>query len=141
MSKKTIEMTLKGSLLRHLGKEYSALVSTIETTWKEEITNLQETILRVIRHAEINKGNEQDAAGNTTNALAVNAQRERAPKKMCITQECVDRGSTVHFMERCWVLHPELRPKYPLRSMRTRGSNRSLKKATAAADAAPEIDS
>ena len=32
MSKKTIEMTLQGSLLRHLGKDYSALVSAIETT-------------------------------------------------------------------------------------------------------------
>lgn len=36
MSKKTIEMTLQGSLLRHLGKDYSALVSAIETAWKDE---------------------------------------------------------------------------------------------------------
>ena len=143
MSKKTIEMALQGSLLRHLGKDYSALVSAIETTWKEETTDLQDTILRIIRHAEINKGNDQDTTENTTNAMAVNAQRERAPQGTCTTQECVDRGSTAHFIERCWVLHPELRPKYPLRSMRLRGSNRSLKKtaAAAAAEATPEIDS
>lgn len=141
MSKKTIEMTLQGSLLRHLGKDYSALVSAIETTWTDETTNLQDTILRVIRHAEINKDNDQDIAGNansSTNALAVNAQRERAPRGTYTAQECIDRGSTAHFMERCWVLHPELRPKYPLWSMRPRGSNRNPKKA---AEAAPEIDS
>ena len=142
MSKKTIEMALQGSLLRHLGKDYSALVSAIETTWKEETTDLQDTILRIMRHAEINKGNDQDTTENTTNAMAVNAQRERAPRGTCTTQECVDQGSTAHFIERCWVLHPEFRPKYPLRSMRPRGSNRSLKKtAAAAAEAAPEIDS
>ena len=45
MSKKTVEMTLQGSLLRHLGKDYSALVSAIETTWTDETTNLQDTIL------------------------------------------------------------------------------------------------
>lgn len=141
MSKKTIEMTLQGSLLRHLGKDYSALVSAIETTWTDETTDLQDTILRVIRHAEINKDNNQDIADNaslSTNALAVNAQRERAPRGTCTTQECIDRGSTAHFMERCWVLHPELRPKYLLRSMRPRGSNGNLKKP---AEAVPEIDS
>ncbi len=35
MFKKTIEMTLQGSPLRHLGKDYSALVSVIETTQKD----------------------------------------------------------------------------------------------------------
>lgn len=111
MFKKTVEMTIQGSLLRHVGKDYSALVSAIETTWTDETTDLQDTILRVIRHAEINKDNNQDIADNaslSTNALAVNAQRERAPRGTCTTQECIDRRSTAHFMERCWVLHPEL---------------------------------
>ena len=35
MFKKTIEMTLQGSLLWYLGKDYSALVSVIETTQKD----------------------------------------------------------------------------------------------------------
>lgn len=136
-------MALQGSLLRHLGKDYSALVSAIETTWKDETTDLQDTILRIIRHAEINKGNDQNIASSIpTNALAVNAQQERAPRGTCTIQECVDRGSTTHFMDCCWVLHPELRPKYPLRSMRPRRSNRSLKKAVGGGtEAAPEIES
>lgn len=45
MSKRTIEMALQDSLLWHLGKDYSALVSAIETTWKDETTDLQDTIL------------------------------------------------------------------------------------------------
>ena len=48
-------MTLQGNLLRHLGKDYSALVSAIKMTWNEETTNLADTILRIIRHAEIKK--------------------------------------------------------------------------------------
>ena len=141
MSKKTVEMTLQDSFLRHLGKDYSALVSAIETIWTDKTTDLQDTILQVIRHAKINNENNQEVAVNassSTNALAVNIQQERAPRGTWTTQECIDRGSTAHIMERCWVPHPELRPKYLLRSKRTRGSNRNLKKA---AEAAPKIDS
>ena len=60
MSKKTIKMTLQRSLLCHLGRDYAALVSAIETNWKDETTDLADTILRVIRHAEINKGNDKN---------------------------------------------------------------------------------
>lgn len=142
MSKKIVEMTLQGSLLWHLGKDYLVLVSVIEITWKEETTNLQDTIFPIIWHVEINKGNNQDMANNTTNALAVNAQQERTPQRTCTTQECINWGSTAHIMERCWVLHPELRPKYPLRNIRIRRSNRNLKKtATTTTEAALKIDS
>ena len=127
ISKKTIEMTLQGNLLRHLGKDYSALVSAIETTWKEETTDLADTILRIIRHAEINKGNEKDTANNV-NAFAMGAQRERALWGTCTNQECIDRGSTSHYSDRCWIKHPELCTKYALKHMRTRGSNRNLRK-------------
>ncbi len=65
MSQKTVEMTLQGNLPRHLGIDYSAFVSAIETEWKEETTNFSDTILRVIWHAKINKENAQDVAGNT----------------------------------------------------------------------------
>ena len=144
MSKKTMEMTLQGSLLRHLGRDYAALVSAIETNWKDETTDLANTILRVIRHAEINKGNDKDNAD--VKVLAANIHR--APKSTCTTKECVERGVTTHYTDRCWVLHPELRAKYSLRQMRPRGSNRNLKKANTPLEsvekkeeATPEIDS
>lgn len=70
ISRKIIEIVLQENLLRHLGRDYFALVSVIETTWKEETTDLGDTILRVIRHAEINKENEKDTAKNV-NALTV----------------------------------------------------------------------
>ena len=93
MSKKTVKMTLQGSLLQHLGKDYSALVSAIKTTWMDETTDLQDIILRVIQHIEINKDNDQDVAMNTsssTNALTVNIQRERASRGTCTTQKCIN---------------------------------------------------
>lgn len=58
MSKKTIEMTLQGSLFRHLGKDYLILVLAIETIWKDKTINLQDTIFSIIWHTEINKGND-----------------------------------------------------------------------------------
>lgn len=124
MFKKTIEITLQGSLLYHLGRDYVALVSAIETNWKEETTDLADTILRVIKQAEINKGNDKDNAD--VKVLAANIHR--APKRTCTTKECVERGVTTHYTNRCWVLHPELHAKYSLRQMQPKGLNRNLKK-------------
>lgn len=127
MSRRTIEMTLQGSLLRHLGQNYSALVSAIETGWTEDTTNLSDTILRVIRHAEIQKGNALDNAAEPPKVMVTNTQR--APKGTCTTPECVERGVTTHYNDRCWVKNPELRAKYSLKQMKPRGSNRNLRKA------------
>ena len=85
ISKKTIEMTFQGNLIRHLGKDYSALVLVIETTCKEETTDLADTILRIIRHSEINKRNEKNTADNV-NALVVGAQQEQAPQRTYTNQ-------------------------------------------------------
>lgn len=135
MSQKTVEMTLQGNLLRDLGKNYSALVSAIETEWKEETTNLSDTILRVIRHAEINKGNAQDSAENTK---VLTTGIHRAPRGTCTTPKCIDRGVTTHYNDRCWVKNPELRAKYSLRQMKPRGSNRNLKRAASVAPTKPK---
>ena len=97
MSKKTIEMTLQGSLLHHLGKDYAALVSAIETNKKDETIDLADTILRVIRHAEINKGNNKDNA----NVKVLAANIHRAPKGTCTTKKCVERGVTTHYTNQC----------------------------------------
>ena len=93
MSKKTIKMTLQGSLLRHLGRDYTALVSAIETNWKDETTNLANIILQVIRHTEINKGNDKDNAD--VKVLAANIYQ--APKRTCTTKEYVKRRVTTHY--------------------------------------------
>lgn len=75
ISRKTFQMTLQGNLLRHLGKDYSVLVSAIKTGWKEDTTNLLATILRVIRHAEISKGNDQDNVIESTKQLPLEASQ------------------------------------------------------------------
>lgn len=90
MSKKTIEMTLQGNLLRHLGKDCSALVSAIETAWKEETTDLSDHILRITRHAEISKGNQEDTAENDK-VLA--AGIHRAPNGTCTPKNTLTGGS------------------------------------------------
>lgn len=133
MSRKTIEMTLQGNLLRHLGKDYSALRSDIETGWKKETTNLSDTILRVIWHAEISKENHQDNAIESTKVLATGIHQ--ASKGTCTTPECIERGIKTHYNNRCCVKNLELRAKYSLRQMRPRESNRNLRRT---ATTAPE---
>lgn len=73
VSRKSIEMTLQRSLLWHLSKGYSALVLAIKTTWTDETTNLFNNIFQIIRHAKINKGNEEDIMENSSKVLASRA--------------------------------------------------------------------
>ena len=142
-------MALQGNLLRHLDKDYSALFLAIETVWEDENTNLSNIILRVTRHAEINIDNAEDNA-DTPNTKVLAANIQRAPKGTCTVKECVERGVTTHYTNRCWILHPKLRAKYSLCQMRTKGSNRNLRKANTPAEntetkreatGTPEIDS
>ena len=146
MSRKNVEITFQDSLLRYLGKGYSAFISAIKTTWTAKTTNLFNTILCIICHAKINKGNKEDKVENLNKVLAT--RTPQAPRKTCKTQECINWGITTHFPDRCWVKHLQLCTKYSLRQMRTRGSNRSLKKRATPMEseqketlAAPKIES
>lgn len=68
--------------------------------WNKEITNMVNTILRIICHAEINKKNEKDTADNV-NVLTIGAQQEQAPRETCTNQECINRGSTAQYNDQC----------------------------------------
>lgn len=105
MSRKTIEMALQSNLLQHLSKDYSALVSAIETEWKEETINLSDMILRVIRHTGINKGNANNMAGNTKVLATVT---QRASKGTWTTPERVERRVTTHYNSWCWIKNLKL---------------------------------
>lgn len=119
-------------MLMNIGSEYSTLVSAIQKEWKDaETTNLSEIVLQIIRHFEFMKGSTQD------NILRVTATGgfpgvHRAPKGSCTNPECVEKGPTTHYTDRFWIKNPELRAKYPLGRMRTRGSQKNLKAATPA---------
>ena len=133
MSKKTAEIALQGSLLRHLGKDYSALVSAIKMVWEDGNINLNDIIFRVTRHAKINRGNTEDNE-DTSNTKVLAANIQQAPKGTCITKEYVERGVTIHYTDQCWIPHPELRAKYSLCQMQTRGLNQNLRKANTPAE-------
>lgn len=126
------EMMLQANMLRNLGSEYSALVSAIQTEWKEENTNLSDTIFRVIRYEKFIK---QTAAGEdkSQEAKTLLIGVHRAPKGTCTTPECVERGLTTHYNNRCWVKNPKLRAKYAFWQMKPQGSNQNFRKANAPA--------
>ena len=94
------KMMLQANMLRNLGSEYSALVSAIQTEWKEENTNLSDTILRVIRYKKFIK---QTAAAEdkSQEAKALLTGVHRAPKETCTTPECVERGLTIYYIDWC----------------------------------------
>lgn len=122
-TRQSTEMYFQATMLMNIGTEYSALVSATQKDWKDKTTNLAEIILQIIRHHEFMEGNEkpQIALQNSTPSI------HRAPKGSCTNAECVEKGLTTHYTDRCWIKHPELRAKNALGLMRTRSSQRNLR--------------
>lgn len=112
------EMYFQATMLINIGTEYSALVSAIQTDWKDETTNLAETVLQIIRHFEFIEGNKKNKVVFQT---STSRPPSAAPKRSCKNPECVENTNC------CWVKHPELRQNYSLGRMRTRGSQRNLR--------------
>lgn len=124
---KSVEMLLQGAMLMNISKEYTSLISTIETGWTDATTNLPNTVFQIIRHSEIMKGHAKEKVLLTSGI-------HRAPKGSCTNPEYFEKGLTTHYTDRCWIKHPELRAKYTLRQMRLKGSNRNLKAKDKATD-------
>lgn len=128
-------MYFQATMLMNIGTEYSALVSAIQKDWKDETTNLAEAVLQIIRHFKFMEGNEK--AQNVMQTFMPSIHR--APKGPCTNPECVEKGLTTHYTDRCWIKHPELRAKYSLGRMRPRGSQRNLR-GSAAQDDVPKTE-
>ena len=99
MSKKTVEMALQGSLLRHLSKDYSALVLTIETMCEDGNTNLSNIIFCITCYPEINRSNVEDNT-DTPNTKVLVANIQQAPKETCTMKEYIERGVTTYYIDR-----------------------------------------
>lgn len=130
-------MLLQAGLLTGMGDEYSNMISTLESEWKEGETNLAGSILRLIRFSDIQKEDAKTPNKAPSNVLLTaspsNPVSHRAPVGTCTNQECIDKGVTAHFTDRCFLKYPELRTRYSLRSMRPKGSRTNLRKDTAPA--------
>lgn len=122
-TRKSTEMYFQATMLMNIGTDYSALVSAIQKDWKDENTNLAEAVPQIIRHFEFMEGNEKTR--NVMQTSNSNPSIHRAPKSSCTNPECVEKGLTTHYTDRCWIKHPELRAKYTLGRMRPRGSQKT----------------
>lgn len=122
------EMYFQATMLMNIGSGYSALVSVIKKDWKDETTNLTETVLQIIRHFQFMEGNRNKNDKTVLQASAPLALHQ-ALKGSCINPECVEKDLTTHNTDLCWIKNPELRAKYAPGRMRTRESSRNLKTA------------
>lgn len=83
----------------NIGTDYSALVLAIQKDWKDETTNLAETIFQIIRHFEFIKGNEK--AHNDIQIFNSIFSANCAPKGSCTNLEYIEKGLTTHYINRC----------------------------------------
>lgn len=93
-------MTLQETLLWHLGQDYVALVSTIETMWQNETTKLSNIIFQVVRYTKIMQRNKKNNT-NHFNAKVLIAKIYRVLKKTCITKKYVEQNVTTYYTDQC----------------------------------------
>lgn len=120
-------MILQAAFLTNMGLKHAGIASTIESEWKTGTTNLERTILRLIKFEEMQKGGskaKEQLSQPTIFLSSSNSSKLRAPKGTCTNPECVKKGITSHYINKCFLKYPELcpRPKYLLRQMRPKGS-------------------
>lgn len=127
-------MLLQAAMLLNISNEYAGIVLTIESEWKNGTTDLESTILRLVKYEAIRKGNEAagtEQSAKTTVLLSSSkppkSESLRAPKGTCTNPQCVQKGVTSHYTDHCFLKNPELRrPRYPLQQMRPKGSRGNL---------------
>lgn len=129
------DLTTKGaSIFLNMGNEYAGIVSTVESEWKNGTTDLERTILRLVKYEAIRKGN--DAAveesikvtARLSSSHSSKPESLRASKATCTNPECIKKGITSHFTDHCFLKHSELRrPRYTLQQMRPKGSKANLR--------------
>ena len=76
--------------------------------WKDETTNLANIILQVIKYTKINKKNNK----NNAKVKIMAASIYQAPKKTCMTKECIEKEVTTHYTNQYCIIYPELYAKY-----------------------------
>ncbi len=116
LSTKRAGMLLQIAMLLNMGNEYARIVSTIESEWKNGTTDLESTILRLVKYEAIRKGNEAvgiEQSSKTTvlfsSTKPAKSESLRAPKGSCTNPECVAKNVTSHYTNHCFLKHPELR--------------------------------
>lgn len=137
---KGIEVIVQGFMMTNTGDLYGPLVAQFRRDWKNGEVNFAETSKAIVSYTVTNS--------EKAKTLSV----KQAPKlyqtprlQTCTTPECIARGRGFHTPDRCWVKHPELRPKHLLQDMRTRrttqSNTESIPSATAEANQPVQIDS
>ncbi len=132
ISAKAAEVLLKAGLLTGMENEYSSIVSVMETEWKMGTTNIAESAKKLVCFAEIKKENDQAPRPSDTpkqSALLISKPSKlsnRALPGTYTNPDCIKKGNTQQYTDRCFLKYPELRPKHLLHQMRTKGSKQNL---------------
>lgn len=134
LSTKRTGMLLQVAMLFNMGNEYAGIVSTIESKWKNEITDLESTIFHFVKYEAIWKGNEVASIEQSAKTIILLSSTKptkpeslRAPKRSCTNPECVAKNVTSHYTNHCFLKHSELHwPRYSLQQMRSKGLKGNL---------------
>lgn len=137
LSAKKAAMILQAGLFTGMGDKYLGLVLIIESEWVTGNTDLAKSILRLTKFANIRKENtKSQGSGQATALLTAKSTSKpggnRAPPETCTFPDCIKKGLTTHFPDRCFLKFPELRnkhrAKYSLKQMKPKGSKSNLRK-------------
>lgn len=132
---KGIEVIVQGFMMTNTGDLYAPLIAQLRRDWKNGTVNFAETSKAITSYA---------VSTDKTKALSIKQSPKTSQNRLqtCTTPECIARGRGFHAPERCWVKHPELRPKHLLRDMKPKGTTQNNAESVPEASKDPvQIDS
>lgn len=117
------------TILMNIGLKYSGVVSAIQKDQEDEITNFAKAILQIIRHFKFIEGTQKHKLVLQTSQTSAFLSKLTlaAPKGLCKNPECIEKGLTTHYTDYYQIKYLELRQKYSLGCMQTRGLQKNLK--------------
>lgn len=136
LSAKGVAMILQAGLLTGMGDEYSSIVFTMESEWTNGATDLDSSILRLIRFANIKKENARNQLAPSPAALLTTKPPKPGSNQALpgtyTFPNYIKKGLITHYPDYCLLKYPELwnklQTKYSLQQMKPKGSKGNLQK-------------
>ena len=116
-----VEQVLQAYLLHNVSDFYLPLIAQLRRDWLTGESNLT-VACRAITSYSVNMFNKKAFHTN------VSSRNDKTPPGTCTFSQFVSKGTTAHAPVRCWQKYPEKRPKFLLKSMKTRGTKASVSK-------------
>ena len=115
---KAAETVLNGYMLMNVSPEYHPLVTQLQDSWVAKEVELAKSSKAIVNYA-LMKDKPKAMVASIPKRKQSNKESTPYKGEICTNPECIKKGLTHHATDKCWILHPELRPAKRIKTTTT----------------------